>query len=140
MAGQGKSEHQVLLDQLTKHVASLASEQKAKEAIVRELNEQVKIAERESAEKIAKVRADTEVECEALRKAVEPMKDLKPKYDQLLKDIAQLRNDKIIAVTDIKEARSAAIKEADAVLVKSAGKLTKIEQAIEECKRKVSAL
>lgn len=140
MAGHEKSGNEILLEQLTKRVSQLASEQKAKEAIVKELNEQIKIAERETAARVAKARDEAEREIAALTVAVAPLKELLATCDRLRKDIEQLKRDKVEAVTYIKEAKSGAIKEAEAVLTKSAAKLSKIETAIDECKARVAGL
>lgn len=140
MAGREKSGNEILLEQLTLRVTQLTHEQKAKEAIVKELNQQIIIAERESESRIEKAKIQADIEVSLLQKAVAPLKDLQATCDRLRKDIETLKQDKLIAVTEIKEAKSGAIKEADAVLVKSTGKLAKIEASIEECKKKVAGL
>lgn len=140
MAGLAKTGQEILLEQLTVRVASLSSEKKAKESAINELNEQIKIAERESVEKIEKVRAETEREVSILRQSIDPLKVLQAMCERLRQDIAQLKRDKIDAVTYIKESKGGAIKEADSILSKSASRLAKIEAAIGECKSKVAGL
>jgi chromosome segregation ATPase len=140
MATREKSGNEILLEQLTKQVASLSSEQKAKEAIVKELNGRIKIAERESAEQIKKYRADAEREIGELKASIVPLKELQATCEGLRQDIAVLKQEKIDAVTDIKTAKGVAIKEAEAILSKSAARLSNIELAISTCKAMVASL
>jgi chromosome segregation ATPase len=140
MATEEKSGSEILLEQLTKQVASLSSEQKAKEAIIKELNEQIKIAERESAEQIKKAKAEAERQISELQASIVPLKELQATCESLRQDIAVLKHEKIDAVTDIKTAKGEAIKEADSLLAKSAARLSKIELTISECKAKVASL
>jgi chromosome segregation ATPase len=140
MASREKSGNEILLEQLTKQVASLSSEQKAKEAIVKELNEQIKIAERESAEQIKKAKAEAESQISELHASIVPLKELQVACESLRNDIAVLKQEKINAVTDIKTAKNTAIKEADAILSKSASRLANIELAISTCKKMVASL
>lgn len=140
MAGREKSGNEILLEQLTKQVAALSSEQKAKEAIIKELNEQIKIAERESASKIQMAKADAEKQVEALRKDIAPLQELKVSCEKLRNEVERLKQEKLDAVSEVKSAKNMAIKEADAVLAKSAAQLAKIEHAINECKARVASL
>jgi len=140
MAGMEKSGNEILLEQLTRRVAQLTSEQKAKEAVVKELNGQIKIAEREAATRIADARDEADREIAALLVAVAPLKELLSTCERLRKDIEQLKKDKIAAVTDVKAAKGVAIQEANTILAALAAKLGKIEHAIDECKRKVAGL
>ena len=140
MAGMEKSGNEILLEQLTRRVAQLTSEQKAKEAVVKELNGQIKSAEREAATRIADARDEADREIAALLVAVAPLKELLSTCERLRKDIEQLKKDKIAAVTDVKAAKGGAIQEANTILAAFAAKLGKIEHAIDECKRKVAGL
>jgi uncharacterized protein YdaT len=140
MAGMEKSGNEILLEQLTKRVGQLASEQKAKEALIKELNEQIKIAEREMVARVALARDEADREIATLRVEVAPLKTLLSTCERLRQEIEQLKKEKNTAVTDIKTAKSGAIQEANSILAASAAKLGKIEHAIDECKRKVAGL
>ena len=140
MAGREKSGNEILVEQLTLRVSQLLSEQKAKQAIIKELNEQIIIIERESAVRILKAKADTERELAILKVSVAPLESLKLECERLRKDIEALLQRKIDVMSDVKASKGEAIKEADAVLAKSAFRLSKIEAEIMDCKAKVSRL
>jgi chromosome segregation ATPase len=140
MAGMEKSGNEILLEQLTRRVAQLTNEQKAKEAVVKELNGQIQIAERETATRVAAARNEADREIAALRVAVAPLKELVSTCERLRQDIEQLKKDKIIAVTEVKEAASGEIKIAEARVAAAVLRLNAHEIAIQRCKESVASL
>jgi len=140
MAVQEKTSQDVLLEQLAQRVGALASEQKAKESAIKELNTQIKLAEADATMKIAAATESVRAERVILEASIAPLKDQQRICEQLRNEIAVLKQSKQDAVSEIRLARSGEIKTANEAVASAIAKLAKIELAIQQCKEKVAGL
>ena len=140
MAVQEKTSQDVLLEQLAQRVGALASEQKAKESSIKELNTQIKLAEADAMMKIASAKESVALETAQLTASLEPLKERQRVCEQLRNEIAVLKQSKQDAVSEIRLARSGEIKAANEAVASAIAKLAKIELAIQQCKEKVAGL
>ena len=135
-----KSAQDILLEQLSQRVANLAGEQKAKESAIKDLNDRMKIADIELKEKLRDTEARYELRRKELETFIEPLEALKQQVPRLQAEIAQLKQQKIDAVSEVRAAKGGAIKEFEARVEKSSARLAKIESAMQLCKEKVAGL
>jgi predicted nucleic acid-binding Zn-ribbon protein len=140
MAVAQKSGEEILVEQLSALVTSLRAEQKAKESAIRELNDQMKLAETALAMKFATVQAAFEKKKAELDAAILPLQALASQVDPLKAEIARLKTEKGEAVAAIRHAKGTEIQAADAQVAKARAKLFAIEMAMAACKAKVAAL
>ncbi len=140
MSARQKPGSEILLEQLEKRVAELTQEKKALESAIKETNSQLYEAELDSVSTIADVKARTEQECSTLRESVKPLKDLQAACLLLRSEIDKLKQSKSDVVTEVKQAKSGAIRDADIRMAKAATRLANIEAAIAKCKEAVAAL
>lgn len=140
MSGRAKTVVEVMFEQLTVRVAELTQERKALESAIKEIQSQVFIAEKEAEASVALVQSDTDKTLAILKESVKPLQELQTSCNGLRSEIVRLKQDKIDAATDVKEARSNAIKTADEREAKSALRLGKLEKAIDACKAAVASL
>ena len=140
MAVQERTSQDVLLEQLAQRVGALASEQKAKESAIKDLNEQIKLAEAEAKVRIASAKESVALETAQLTASLEPLKERQRVCEQLRNEIEALKQSKQDAVSEVRAARSAEVKAANEAVVSATAKLAQIELAIQLCKAKVSGL
>ncbi len=140
MAGREKPGNEILLEQLTKRVTELTQERKSLESAIKELKEQVYITEKESLESITATRTLTEKKIAEIKEAVKPLQALQDSCHAIRQEIAKLKQEKIDAASEIKEARSAEIKAANAAVILAEARLGKLERAIADCKERAAAL
>lgn len=140
MPVQDKSSHDILMEQLVQRVGALASEQKAKESAIKELNTQVKMAEAESVLKIREAHEAYQATKLELDAAIAPLVGLRQTCEILRADIAQLKQAKLDAASDVKAARSGEIKNANESVLAANTRLAVIETAIHRLKASVAGL
>lgn len=140
MAVATKSNEEVMVEQLQAVVAGLAQEKKAKESAIKELDEQIKLAETASFLKITRAQQNYETKKAELEAAIQPLEALKAEIPRIQAEIAILKQAKIDAASEIKAAKGLEIQAANEQVSAAQDRLNKIHIAIDACKEKVSAL
>lgn len=140
MALQDMTTQDVLLQQLAQRVGALSAEQKAKEAAIKELDTQIKLAEAESGMKIRAAQDAYERKKAELAVAIAPLQSLRDEIPRLHGEIAKLKQAKLDATAEIKAAKGVALHDANALVSAATMRLAKIEVAIQHCKAQVETL
>jgi chromosome segregation ATPase len=130
----------IVVEQMSKTIERLRSEQKAKESAIKELNEQLVLVEMDCKEKMTLAKKACDEELARLEKAVQPLRELKQECDKVRGELVAMSQDKLNAIAELAAAKNSAIREADEELKKRASKLAGIESAISTCKAKVASL
>ena len=135
-----KTSHEILLEQLATRVSQLAAEQKAKEAAIKDLNQQIKLAEAESRIKIKAAQDAYDAKRLDLEAALKPLQGQRHDCDRLTAEIAALKQVKSNMAGDIRAARGGEIKEVETAIKTATARLNAIEIGIATLKQKVAGL
>ena len=128
------------LNNLNALIGKLSAEQKAKENIIKDLNEQVKMAEARTVLKIKEAEAAFETRKRELEALLAPLEHLKHQvgvHEQLLVSKKQALHDETAAMKHARQLELTNL--ADQVVVQAA-RLDRIQQEITRCKSNVSEL
>jgi hypothetical protein len=127
-------------EELRKAAQEINDQIKAKEAIIKNLTDEAKLAEEDSRKRIQSAKEAYEKEKAELALDIAPLKDLKQDCEAVKRQLVKLSQDKLDAIAEVEAAKSIAVKKANDVLREKQQQLAKIETAIAKCKETVASL
>jgi hypothetical protein len=127
-------------EELRKAAQEINDQIKAKEAIIKNLTDEAKLAEEDSKKRIQAAKEAHEKEKAALLLDIAPLKDLKQDCEAVKRQLVKLSQDKLDAIAEVEAGKSVAVKKVNDVLREKQQQLAKIEMAIQKCKEAVASL
>jgi hypothetical protein len=127
-------------EELRKAAQEINDQIKAKEAIIKNLTDEAKLAEEDSKKRIQAAKEAHEKEKAELVLAIAPLKDLKQDCEAVKRQLVKLSQDKLDAIAEVEAGKSVAVKKVNDVLREKQQQLAKIEMAIQKCKEAVASL